>query len=277
MIKLIRHTVLILCALTVPVIATAGSADPFIDPEILQGPDRTTSFVSRDIYRHPSATLAFFDVQPDMTVVEIWPGRGWYTEILTPHLAQGKLFAAHFPADSSLKYFRDSRTFFEEKMKAYPDLYGAVKLAEFSPRGNKLTVPEGSVDRVLTFRNVHNWLSSKNEAEAFSLFYRTLKPGGLLGVVEHRAKPDTDWNIMKSTGYMTEAYVIELAQQAGFILDARSEINANTADTTDHPSGVWTLPPTLRLKDKDRAKYIAIGESDRMTLRFRKPLVATVQ
>lgn len=273
MINSIKYISLILGFLIGSTGALAGAEESFIDQQILQGPDRTTRFISRDVYRHPSATLAFFDVKSDMDVVEIWPGGGWYTEILAPHMAPGKLYAAHFPATSSLKYFRDSRSFFEEKLKAYPDLFGGVKLAEFSPLENRLTVPDGSIDRVLTFRNVHNWLSSKSEAEAFSLFYRALKPGGILGVVEHRAKPGTDWNTMKTSGYMTEAYVIELAQRAGFLLDGRSDINANAADTTDYPKGVWTLPPTLRLKDKDRERYIAIGESDRMTLRFRKPPV----
>ncbi len=262
-----------LCAgLLATVLASAEIADSFISQEILQGPDRTPEFVARDIYRHPSQTLAFFDVQPTMTVVEIWPGSGWYTEILAPHLSAGKLYAAHFAADSALKYFVDSRTFFEEKLKAYPELYVAVEMAEFSPETNRLTVPDASVDRVLTFRNVHNWLSNNREAQAFSLFYKALKPGGVLGVVEHRARPGTSWALMKETGYMTEAYVVELAEKAGFVLEGRSEINANPADSTQHPKGVWTLPPTLRLGDVDREKYLAIGESDRMTLRFKKPL-----
>ena len=244
-----------------------------VSEEILKGPDRTQKFAARDIYRHPAETLAFFEVNPDMTVVEIWPGGGWYTEILAPHLSKGKLYAAHFAEDSGLKYFLDSRRAFAEKLKAYPDLYQIVVLSEFSPKENRLGVPDGSADRVLTFRNVHNWLRTKNEAAAFSLFFKALKPGGVLGVVEHRAKPGTEWEDMKTSGYMTEAYVIELAEQAGFILEASSDINANSQDTTIHPKGVWTLPPSLRLKDKDREKYVAIGESDRMTLRFKKPLV----
>jgi len=249
-------------------------ADATIDAGILQSSDRTPAFTERDVYRHPGETLAFFGLKPDMTVVEIWPGGGWYTEILAPYLESGKLYAAHFAKDSGLKYFVNSRRSFEEKVKAAPDVYQTMTMAEFSPKMNKLTVPDGSVDRVLTFRNVHNWLRSINEAEAFALFYKALKPGGVLGVVEHRAKADASWETMKTSGYMTEAYVIALAEKAGFVLDAKSEINANSKDSADHPKGVWTLPPTLRMKDKDRAKYLAIGESDRMTLRFIKPDLA---
>ncbi len=248
-----------------------GSEKAHIFADILQGPDRTPSWISRDQYRHPSETLEFFTVRPEMTVVEIWPGRGWYTEILGPYLEQGKLYAAHFSADSSLKYFREARTFYAEKLLAYPEVYSTTELVEFSPKNGVLNVPDGSADRVLTFRNVHNWLSSKNEADAFNLFFKALKPGGILGVVEHRAPAGTSWETMKVSGYMTEAYVIELAERAGFTLDGKSEVNANPKDSADHPKGVWTLPPTLRLKQKDREKYLAVGESDRMTLRFKKP------
>ena len=249
-------------------------ADTTIGEDILQSPDRTPAFVERDVYRHPGETLAFFGLEPMMTVVEVWPGGGWYTEILAPYLQGGKLYAAHFAKDSGVKYFLNSRRAFTEKVKAYPDVYQAMTMAEFSPKMNKLTVPDASADLVLTFRNVHNWLRSINEAEAFALFYKALKSGGVLGVVEHRAKANTSWETMKQSGYMTEAYVIALAEKAGFVLDASSEINANPKDSADHPKGVWTLPPTLRMKDKDRAKYLAIGESDRMTLRFKKPVLA---
>lgn len=262
---------------SVSIRADATIDEDIFNKEILQSPDRTPAFVERDVYRHPAETLAFFGLEPTMTVVEIWPGGGWYTEILAPYLQGGKLYAAHFAKDSGIKYFLNSRRSFEEKVKAYPDVYQAMTMAEFSPKMNKLTVPDGSADLVLTFRNVHNWLRSINEAEAFALFYKALKPGGVLGVVEHRAKPNTSWESMKKSGYMTEAYVIALAEKAGFVLDASSEINANPKDSADHPKGVWTLPPTLRMKDKDRAKYVAIGESDRMTLRFKKPHLTTTQ
>ena len=259
-------------------VATTGAqADGIISENILKSPDRTPAFVERDVYRHPSETLAFFGLEPNMTVVEIWPGGGWYTELIAPSLTEGKLYAAHFAQDSGVKYFINSRNVFEKKIEASPEVYQTLTMAEFSPKMNKLTVPNGSADIVLTFRNVHNWLRSINESEAFALFYKALKPGGILGVVEHRAKPNTDWETMKTSGYMTEDYVIALAEKAGFVLDAKSEVNANSKDSADHPKGVWTLPPTLRLKDKDRAKYLAIGESDRMTLRFKKPDLATAQ
>ncbi|MEZ0152084.1 MAG: class I SAM-dependent methyltransferase [Candidatus Reddybacter sp.] len=270
---------LIACLLVVfTTVVTPGVwADGVISEDILQSPGRTPAFVERDAYRHPSETLAFFGLEPTMTVVEIWPGGGWYTELIAPSLTEGKLYAAHFAQDSRVKYFINSRKIFEEKIEASPDIYQTLTLAEFSPKMNALTVPNGSADLVLTFRNVHNWLRSINEAEAFALFFKALKPGGILGVVEHRAKPNTDWETMKTSGYMTEDYVIALAKKAGFVLDAKSEVNANQKDSADHPKGVWTLPPTLRMKDKDRAKYLAIGESDRMTLRFKKPDLTTTQ
>lgn len=246
-----------------------GSA--LIPADILTGAQRTPTWVARDQYRHPAETLAFFGVRPDMTVVEIWPGGGWYTEILGPYLESGKLYAAQFPMAGMPKYYRDVRTAFAEKLIANPAVYPTTTMVSFDPKNGALDVPDSSVDRVLTFRNVHNWLRSKSEAKAFEVFFNTLKPGGILGVVEHRAPADTDWKTMKTSGYMTEAYVIELAEQAGFVLDGRSDLNANSKDSADHPEGVWTLPPSLRLKEKDREKYLAIGESDRMTLRFKKP------
>ncbi len=248
-----------------------------IDEAFLQNPNRTPAFVARDAYRHPTETLAFFGLEPAMTVVEIWPGSGWYTEILAPYLQDGKLYTAHFAKDSQINYFLKSRRAFEEKIEANPVFYRTITLAEFSPKMNRLTVPDASADLVITFRNVHNWLHSANEADAFALFYKALKPGGVLGVVEHRARPNTSWESMKQSGYMTEAYVIALAEKAGFVLQASSEINANPKDTADHPEGVWTLPPTLRVKGMDRAKYVAVGESDRMTLRFKKPLLTSTE
>lgn len=272
-----RKLLVCLTCLFTALIPVSLRVDAAISEGILQSSHRTPAFVERDVYRHPGETLAFFGLKPTMTVVEIWPGGGWYTEILAPYLKGGKFYAAHFAKDTGVNYFRNSRRAFEEKVKAYPDVYQAMTMAEFSPKMNKLTVPETSADLVLTFRNVHNWLRSINEAEAFALFYKALKPGGVLGVVEHRAKPNASWEKMKQSGYMTEAYVIALAEKAGFVLDASSEINANPKDNADHPKGVWTLLPTLRMKDKNRAKYVAIGESDRMTLRFKKPDLVTTQ
>ena len=225
---------------------------------------------SRDQFRHPVETIEFFGLTPEMDVVEITPGGGWYTEILADYVT-GTLFAAHFNPESKGEYYRNSRERFEKKIAANPALYGNVELHTFDISVNLLTTPANSADALVTFRNVHNWLRSNNEAAAFELFYKTLKAGGILGVVEHRAKPGTDRGTMIKSGYVTQGYVIEIAQRAGFVLEASSEINANPLDTTKHPKGVWTLPPNLALGDVDREQYLAIGESDRMTLRFRKP------
>jgi len=233
---------------------------------------RTADYVTRDQYRHPYQTLNFFRVSGNQTIVEIWPGGGWYTEILAPVLSQaGTYYAAHFPENSGLKFFDASLAKYKTKLAESPALYGNVKVAQFSPKNGVLDVPVASADRVLTFRNVHNWLRSDSEQAAFDLFYKILKPGGLLGVVEHRAREKITREEMLKSGYMTESSVLALAANAGFVLEERSEINANVLDSTVHPKGVWTLPPTLRLKDVDRDKYLAIGESDRMTLLFTKP------
>lgn len=225
---------------------------------------------TRDQFRHPVETLAFFGISPEMDVVEISPGGGWYTEILADHV-KGTLFAAHFNPESKSNYYIKSRKSFEKKIAANQALYGNVEMHVFDASVNLLTTEDNSADALVTFRNVHNWLRSGNEASSFELFYKTLKPGGVLGVVEHRALPGTSRELMMTSGYMTQDYVIQLAERAGFVLEASSELNANPKDSADHPKGVWTLPPVLRLGDQDREKYLAIGESDRMTLRFRKP------
>lgn len=242
--------------------------------QAVANPLRNAANVARDQYRHPAETLSFFDVDTDAVVVEIWPGRGWYTEILAQLLAEeGTLYAAHFPAQTAQKYFQKSRADFVRQLEENPQLYRGVKLIDFDPAAPApdASAPKGEADRVLTFRNVHNWMKAGSAEQAFKQFYQMLKPGGILGVVEHRAKPGTSLADMNSSGYVTEDKVIELAKQAGFVLEERSEINANSKDTAMHPAGVWTLPPSLQLGDKDREKYLAIGESDRMTLRFRKP------
>ena len=225
---------------------------------------------TRDQFRHPVETLAFFGISPEMDVVEISPGGGWYTEILADHV-KGTLFAAHFNPESKSGYYVNSRKGFEKKIAANQALYGNVEMHIFDASVNLLTTADNSADALVTFRNVHNWLRSGNEASSFELFYKTLKPGGVLGVVEHRAAPGTARELMITSGYMTQDYVIQLAERAGFVLEASTELNANPKDSADHPKGVWTLPPVLRLGELDREKYLTIGESDRMTLRFRKP------
>ena len=225
---------------------------------------------SRDQYRHPAETLEFFGITPEMDVLEISPGGGWYTEVLAQYL-KGDLLAAHYDPSSERSYYRNSQNRFATKMASDPELYGNVKIQIFDAAAKKLTIEDESVDAAVTFRNVHNWLSSDTEASSFALFFKALKPGGLLGVVEHRAPEGTDRAKMRKSGYMTQNYVVELAQRAGFVFEESSEVNANEKDTADYSGGVWTLPPSLRLGDEDRERYLAIGESDRMTLRFRKP------
>lgn len=253
---------------------------PTLDPEhqeqirqAVGSSQRSISNVMRDAGRNPEQTLSFFAVEPQHTVVEIWPGAGWYTEILAPLLREDGLYiAAHFDPDSAVPFFRKSRAEFEKKMERSPDAYDRVQLTTLDFDPQTPIAPAESADRVLTFRNVHNWLSQGREetAQVFSKMYAALKPGGMLGLVEHRARIGTDLETMIETGYVTEELIMELALEAGFELVARSPVNQNPRDTTSHPEGVWTLPPTLRLGDENRAQYLAIGESDRMTLLFVK-------
>jgi predicted methyltransferase len=230
-------------------------------------PTRTPANVARDKYRHPAETLAFFGVKPGDTVVELWPGAGWYTEILAP-LAKaggGTLYAAA-PWDRGLNRVKAKQT-------ENADVYGAVKLAEFPNAGTNPKVPDGSADVVLTFRNVHNWRfdGKDNTAEAFKQIFAMLKPGGTLGIVDHRLNESDDSAKEEKSGYMKESSIIGFAEAAGFKLAGKSEINANPKDKKDYPKGVWTLPPTLTEGDANRDTYLAIGESDRMTLKFVKP------
>jgi len=254
---------------------TAWCAPALAAPDlgtVLAGPQRSAENRARDVYRHPAQTLAFFGVEPGMTVVELWPGRGWYTEILAPYLRDGgKLYAAHFPGDSAMDYYRKGIAAFREKLAADPAIYDRVVLTELGPPQALDIAPEGSADAVLTFRNMHNWMGQGTEVQVMQAAFRALKPGGVFGIVDHRAAPGTTLEQVKKSGYLTEDMVIRAAEAAGFVLEAKSEINANARDTRDYPKGVWTLPPTLALGEQDRAKYLAIGESDRMTLRFRKP------
>lgn len=251
---------------------TFGHAASDIDA-VLAGDQRSAENRARDVYRHPAETLAFFGLKPDMTVVELWPGGGWYTEILAPYLRDdGKLYAAHFAANSDIEYFRKGLDAFKAKLAANPAVYDRVVVTELAPPTGLAIAPPGSADMVLTFRNVHNWLKPEgNEVNVMKAAFAALKPGGVLGIVEHRAAAGTSREQSIESGYMSEAMVIEAARAAGFVLEQSSEINANPRDTHDHPKGVWTLPPRLALGEQDRAKYLEIGESDRMTLRFRKP------
>ena len=236
------------------------------------GDQRSEANSARDIYRHPWDTLEFFGMQPTMTVVEIWPGGGWYTEILAPALrGTGTLVEASFGEDSSPAYRPRLHKALLEKFAERPDIYDQVQVMDFDPPGKSSLGADNSADMVLTFRNVHNWINSGSEKEVFASIFQALKPGGVLGLVEHRAAQGADPKESSKMGYVSQSYVVELAEAAGFVLEATSEINSNSLDTKDYEQGVWTLPPTLALKDKDRDRYLAIGESDRMTLRLRKP------
>ncbi len=228
---------------------------------------------ARDAHRHPQQTLEFFGVAPGQTVIEITPGGGWYAEILAPYLRDDGHYVAAIWDDAipgQPKYRYGLNTTLRTKFAGNAAVYGTPDVRLFDPKAPVFGAAN-SADAVLTFRNAHNWVDDGNADAYFNAFFTVLKPGGTLGVVDHRAKPGTDLATMKKSGYLTEALVIELAQAAGFVLEARSEVNANPRDTADHPNGVWTLPPSNNHDDADDAKYKAIGESDRMTLRFRKP------
>lgn len=270
----------VLLALGAPALAqaqdaatVAADAAASLD-KVIKGDWRTPANVARDGYRHPAETLSFFRLQPDQTVVEITPGGGWYSEILAPYLrGHGQYVAAIVdPAavaqGSGRDYQQRSKDGLEKKFAASPALYDKTRVVAYSPSAPVFGAP-ASADLVLTFRNVHNWRSAGQAEGMFKGFFDVLKSGGVLGVVEHRAKRDVPAD--DNSGYVGEAQVIALAEAAGFRLDGKSEINANPRDTKDHPNGVWTLPPSNNHDPKDAEKYKAIGESDRMTLRFVKP------
>lgn len=256
--------------------AKTGTADTALQT-VLAGSWRSDANRARDQYRHPAETLAFFKVAPGNTLIEITPGQGWYAEILAPLLKQHGHYIAAVQAPASApaeqrEYQQKNRDRLSEKFSQDAERFGAAKIVEFDAQKPVLGVPN-SADVVLTFRNVHNWVQNGTEKEFFKAFYTVLKPGGVLGVEDHRAAAGSTLN--SESGYLPEDYVIKLATDAGFVLDAKSEINANPRDTKDYPKGVWTLPPSLRLGDVDKEKYLAIGESDRFTLRFVKPKSST--
>jgi len=244
-------------------------ADPALEA-LVTGEHRRPDNVARNAARHPVETLDFFGLKPDMTVLEILPALGWYTEILAPYLAEkGRLYAAHFSPNGILPYMPKVLEMFERRIVREPEVFARITVRHINPPTEVSVTPPGTADLALTFRNVHNWIMADQEHEYFAAFYQALKPGGVLGVVEHRAKPSASMDSMRTTGYVTEAYVKEIASRSGFEFEASSEINANPKDSADHPNGIWTLPPTLRTDGDD--SYKSIGESDRMTLKFRKP------
>lgn len=241
---------------------------------VLAGAQRAPTNVARDAWRHPYETLMFFGIRPDMTVVEVSPGGGWYTEILAPYLRdKGQLILAADDPESIEAYYRRSAARLKAKLQAAPATFDKVRVGVFAPPAQLQYAAASSADMVLTFRNVHNW-SAEGEPVVQAVFnsvFQVLKPGGVFGIVDHRLPADKTQDAKASSGYIHVTSVTRLAQLAGFTLAASSEINANPRDTADHPGGVWALPPTFGNKERNKEHYAAIGESDRFTLKFIKP------
>ncbi len=271
------HTIRKLSQLSAGVLLVAATAlshaveAPGLE-QVIAGAHRSDANRARDAHRHPQETLGFFGIAPTMEVVEILPGEGWYTEILAPYLAPaGKLaVATHDPASTS-EYERRSTAMLYAKLDAAPELYGAIeRRIMWQGDGVALGAP-GTADMVVTFRNSHNWINGGKAEAVYKACFEVLKAGGVLGIEQHRAAPDADVAASAKKGYVPEAYLISMLEGIGFKFVGKSEINANPRDTKDYADGVWTLPPVLKLGDKDRDRYLAIGESDRMTLKFVKP------
>jgi predicted methyltransferase len=267
MMRLWRRALLVLACFSA---GWASSQTAAVFEPLLAAGHRSPANVVRDPHRHPAETLAFFGIQPQHTVVEVLPGSsGYYMEILAPWLrAQGRYIAAN--RDESLPQYIPDHQKLLARLQAESALYGQVVVTPFRADRHAIA-PAGSADVVISFRNLHNWMERNELAESLSAFYKALKPGGVLGIVDHRARDDWPEEQQLAQGYVRQSSAIALIEKAGFKFVASSEVNANPKDTKDHPEGVWTLPPGYRLKDQDRAKYQAIGESDRFTLKFVKP------
>lgn len=266
------RTIIFAAALAAMAVPAVAEDDPTAALKAaIDGPARTPANKARDAARHPLRELSFFGLRPDMTVVEIWPGGGWWTEILAPYLKDhGTYYVAQVDRAQLNPQGLKGYDKFLDKLKADPAVYGQVKVTTLW--GDKFVIaPPGSADLIVTFRNLHNWLEQGTADETFRTFYAALKPGGMLGIDDHRGRTDKPQDPKSPDGYVRTDYTIALAEKAGFRLVGSSEMNANPRDTKDYPAGVWTLPPTLRLGDKDKEKYLAIGESDVFTLLFMKP------
>ena len=258
--------------------SSLGASGPVTLDAAVAGDWRSAQDKARDAWRHPAQSLAFWGVKPGDTVVEFWPGAGWYTDIIAPFLAAtgGTYYAADVQATTPAAVALTGAL--RQKIEANPKRYGQVRFTEFGPTSGPVA-PAGTADVALFLRNLHDWMAGDIAEKAFHDAFQALKPGGVLGIEQHRATPGGAQDILAKTGYVQEAYVKQMAKEAGFAFDKASEINANPKDDHNHPFGVWTLPPTNRSAppgkpanpDFDHAKYAAVGESDRMTLRFVKP------
>lgn len=263
--------------ISIVILGLTLSAGAIADEALQQaanGAHRSAENIARNAWRHPVETLSFFGIEPGMTVVEIWPGGGgWYTEVLAPYLRKdGKLYAANYDGSTGVEYFARNAVKFKEKLAANPAVYDRVEITTLMPPAATEAAPAGSADLVVTFRNLHNFVRDGRDEAMFAAMYATLKPGGILGLVAHRGDADMLGPVAAKKGYLAESEAIRVASAAGFEFVEKSDINANPKDDHDHPNGVWTLPPRLRVGDANPAEFVAIGESDRMTMKFRKPL-----
>lgn len=260
---------LVLCSLlSLPLAPVAAAVDPALAGAI-SSTERSANFIARDAARHPAEELGFFGIKANQTVVEVWPGAGYWTEILGPYLAMGGTYTVALPRPGDAEEDAVVKRW-HERITPHKARYGTIHETFLGP-GRFEIAPAGSADVVLTFRNLHNWMEGGYAEQALAACFKALKPGGILGIEEHRGRTDRPQDPKAESGYVREDYVIALAKQAGFELAGASEVNANPRDTKDYPKGVWTLPPSLTLGDTDRAKYVAIGEADNMVLKFRKP------
>ncbi|AQS89708.1 methyltransferase [Gluconobacter albidus] len=251
----------VICALTM---LASGPALRAADlNQAIQSTSRDERFVARDPVRHPLEELQFFGLRPDTNVVEIWPGGGYWTQILGPYLHdKGTYTLALGPEDKP-------GSAFSKMLAAHPALEGSFRTTQFDA-GHLDFAPADSADLVLTFRNLHNWMEAGNAPQMLAAIHRVLKPGGIFGVEDHRGHTTAPQDPSAKDGYVRQSYAIGLIEKAGFRLVGSSEINANPKDTANWPKGVWTLPPTFALKDRDHAKYAAIGEGDNFVLKFEK-------
>jgi predicted methyltransferase len=264
------HVAIAAALLAITPFAMAQDAAPGLQA-VVDGAHRSAANKARDPYRHPVETLTFFGIRPDMTVVELWPFGGWYTEILAPYLKdKGRLYAAAMDPASDAPSDKRYNASLKTMLDAKPELFGKVEQTVLAP-GKFQIAPDGTADMVLTFRNIHNWAWSGIEKDVFAAAFRALKPGGVLGVEEHRHNDPGYEPKTPGQAYVGEDYAIKLIESVGFKLAGKSDVNRNPRDTKDYPKGVWTLPPNYAMGDTDRAKYAAIGESDRFTLKFVKP------